>query len=96
MKPNILLRLVDGTPLAIDYNLNALISDVLWLGVSYRPPESVSGIVQLHISQRFMVGYSYDHVIQERLQEISNSSHEIMINYRIPLFKDRVVTPRYF
>ncbi len=96
LKPNILLKLVDGTPLAIDYNLNALFSEIIWVGVSVRPPESVSGILQVHVSPRFSVGYAYDHIIQEQLQEIGNNSHEVMINYRIPLFKDRVVTPRYF
>lgn len=96
LKPNILLKLVDGTPLGVDYNLNALFSETVWVGISVRPPESVSGILQVHVSPRFTVGYAYDHIIQEQIQEIANNSHEIMLNYRIPLFKDNVVTPRYF
>jgi type IX secretion system PorP/SprF family membrane protein len=96
LKPNLLVKMVDGAPVSADYNLNALFSDFIWLGVSVRPPESVSGIVQVNVSPKLSLGYSYDHIIQEQLQQISNASHEVMVNYRIQLSKDRVVTPRYF
>lgn len=96
LKPNVLLKLVDGAPLGADFNLNALFSEIIWFGVSYRPPESISGIVQVHVSPRFSVGYAYDYIIQQELQELSTDSHEIMLNYRIPLFRDKVITPRYF
>jgi len=96
LKPNFLLKMVDGAPLSADLNLNALFNDFIWVGVSVRPPESISGILQVNVSPKFSVGYAYDQIIQEQLKEIGTSSHEVMVNYRIPLFKDRVVTPRYF
>jgi type IX secretion system PorP/SprF family membrane protein len=96
LKPNVLLKMVDGAPLSADYNVNALFSDFIWLGVSVRPPESVVGLVQVNVNPRLSVGYAYDHILNEQLQEAAASSHEVMVNYRIPIIKDRVITPRYF
>lgn len=96
MKPNFLVKVVDGAPLSVDYNVNFLLKEILWLGVSYRPPESVSFLVEVNISQRFRFGYALDYVIDSTLSEVANTSHELMLNYRINLSKDQVVTPRYF
>jgi type IX secretion system PorP/SprF family membrane protein len=96
VKPNILLKFIEGVPISVDYNVNFLFSNVIWLGVSYRAPESVNFIGEINISKNFRIGYAYDHIIQNTLRTATSSSHEVMLNYRISLKKRGVVTPRYF
>ena len=95
-KPNILVNMVDGAPVSVDYNVNFLFNEVIWFGVSYRPPESLIFITQLDIDQRFRIGYAYDHIIERTLSNVASSSHEILLSYRIKLVKNSVTTPRYF
>ncbi|UOB19335.1 PorP/SprF family type IX secretion system membrane protein [Abyssalbus ytuae] len=93
-KPNILVKLVEGSPLSVDYNVNFLFEELFWVGISYRPPESVSFLAEVKIFDRLRLGYAYDYIIDETLNNVAGSSHEIMLNYRINLNKNRVVTPR--
>lgn len=95
-KPNILLKMVEGAPVTADYNLNFLFSEIFWAGVSYRPPESINFLVEININQRFRFGYAYDYIIEETLSNVTSSSHEILLNYRVNLVKDKVENPRYF
>ena len=96
LKPNILVRAVDGAPLGIDYNVNVLLNNILWLGVSYRPPESINFLVEFELTQNFRIGYALDYIIDQTLSDVATTSHEVMLNYRFRLSKDKVITPRYF
>lgn len=96
LTPNVLLKLVEGAPLSVDYNVNFIYNDILWLGTSYRPPESISFLAQFKIAKSFKIGYAYDYIIEDALKNVAGSSHEIMLNYRINLDKNKVVTPRFF
>lgn len=95
-KPNVLVKLVEGAPVSVDYNLSFLLSNVVWLGVSYRRPESINFLVEFNINPKFRVGYAYDRVIEPSLRTATASSHELMLNYRISLKKNGIVTPRDF
>ena len=95
-KPNILVNMVDGAPVSVDYNVNFLFKEIIGFGVSYRPPESIIFITQLDIDQRFQIGYAYDYIIERTLNNVASSSHEILLSYRIKLTKDSEITPRYF
>lgn len=96
LKPNLLARVVAGAPITFDYNVNVLLNDILWLGVSFRPPESINFLVEFEVTQNFRIGYALDYIIDETLSDVATSSHELMLNYRFKLSKDKVVTPRYF
>ena len=89
VKPNILIKAVQGAPLSIDYNINFLLKDLLWLGVSYRQPESISLLTEFNVNSNLRVGYAYDHVLNAILGEATNSSHEVLISYRFELFKQK-------
>ncbi|MEM6641587.1 MAG: type IX secretion system membrane protein PorP/SprF [Bacteroidota bacterium] len=82
VKPNLLVRAVSGTPVSADYNVNFLYKELFWIGFSYRP-ESISVLLDLKVHKNFRFGYAYDHVIAPSLNEITTSSHEIMINYNL-------------
>jgi len=56
---------------------------------------SFSGIVQLHVSERLRIGYSYDHVVN-RLSSIQNGSHEITMGMTFGQKDRRILSPRFF
>lgn len=91
-KPNILTKMVEGAPFQIDLNLNVLLKDLLWLGVSYRSFDSIDGLIALQITPQMQIGYSYDFT----LTEIDAPSHEVMVNYVFNLPTRKILTPRYF
>ena len=94
-RPSTLIKLVDGAPLEFDINANFLFDEVLWLGVSYRSFDSVSGLIELQVGNQLKLGYAYDYTISD-LNQFTSGTHEIMINYRFAFKKDRIITPRYF
>ena len=89
LKPNLLVKAVDGAPVSVDYNVNVLLKELLWLGVSYRPPESVNFLVEFNINDHLSVGYAYDYIIDPTLSEATTSSHELLVSYRFNLFKGK-------
>ncbi|MGL1889853.1 MAG: type IX secretion system membrane protein PorP/SprF [Reichenbachiella sp.] len=96
MKPNLLFKWVQGAPFQMDLNLNFLINDLVWLGVSYRSFDSFDALIQLQITPNFQIGYSYDFYTFSDLNKVSNGSHEFMINYVFKGRNNKIVTPRYF
>ena len=82
IKPNILVRAVNGTPVSVDYNVNFQYKEMFWVGFSYRP-ESVSVLFDIKVHENFRFGYAYDYVIDPTLSGITTSSHELMINYNM-------------
>ncbi|MEL6560160.1 MAG: type IX secretion system membrane protein PorP/SprF [Bacteroidota bacterium] len=104
LKPNVLFKAVQNAPIEFDINLNALLSKVLWLGVSLRselsqatekkagPLESISGLIALQINPQMQLGYAYDFTTTA----INTNSHEIMLNYIFNLPTNKILTPRYF
>lgn len=96
IKPNVMVKYVQGAPVQADFNMNLLLQRVIWLGVSYRSLESVSWLFQLQISPKMQLGYSYDVSATSRLAQTNQGSHEIMLNYVFPLPQTKILTPRYF
>ena len=95
LKPNFMLRGVKGDLANIDINTNLLIDDMFGIGLSYRWSESVAILLELFLTEQLRFGYSYDYVVGG-LNKVTTGSHEIMINYRFPFTKSKVITPRYF
>jgi type IX secretion system PorP/SprF family membrane protein len=96
LKPNILIKAVEGAPIQMDLNLNALFSDVLWLGVSWRSLSDFDALLALQLTDQLLLGYSYDFAHTTDLSRINSGSHELMLNYRFRYAKNKVITPRYF
>ncbi|UII33556.1 type IX secretion system membrane protein PorP/SprF [Fulvivirga ulvae] len=95
LKPNVLLKAVEGAPMEFDVNANLLIREVLWLGASYRSLDSFDFLMELVLSEQFRIGYAYDQTVTD-LNKVSGGTHEFMLNYRLKLSKDKILTPRYF
>jgi len=96
LKPNILVKAVEGAPVEFDVNANLLIHEVIWVGVSWRSFDSFDALFQLQVTDRLQFGYAYDFATTTDLRRVNGGSHELMLNYRFTFNKSRIVTPRYF
>jgi len=45
LKPNFLLKVLDGKPVELDVNANMLFDEVLWFGVSYKSSKTVAMLI---------------------------------------------------
>ena len=82
--PSTLVRIQDQAPVSFDINATFVLYDIVGLGVSYRFQDSVVGLFELQINENFHVGYAYDFTTSQ-LNQFSNGSHELMVNYRIKI-----------
>lgn len=98
VKPNVLLKAVRGAPINVDVNINTLLHEVVWVGVSYRHQNAVVALLEFQVSPRFRLGLSYDWPISSvRTSGLQAGAQEVMINYRdVKLLPNTVVSPRYF
>src|SRR5258705_6818891 len=59
LKPNFLLKILDGRTVELDVNANMLFDEVLWFGVSYKSSKTVALMTELQINDQFRFCYSY-------------------------------------
>lgn len=85
--PSILIRQQEQGPLSFDINTQLVLYDAVGFGLSYRLNDSVIGMFELKINENFHAGYAYD-ITNSQLNNFSNGTHEIMVNYRIKI--DRI------
>ena len=84
LNPSFLVRVPERGPIGWDLNANLIIDKKIYTGVSWRSGDSIILLLQLILNDNFRVGYGYD-VITSALTRYSRGSHEIMLNYRIPI-----------
>lgn len=94
LKPNLLIKYVNGSPIQFDINANLLIKETLWLGASYRSLDSFDALASIFITSDLQFGYSFDFTNTE-LAKVQKGSHEIMLKFRLPV-KGRDHTACYF
>lgn len=95
MKPAVLLKAVDGAPLAADGSINFLFNDKLTLGAAYRWDAAISGLFGFQLSNSIMLGYAYDFDTTDF--SINNSgSHEIFLRFELATKQEKVTNPRFF
>lgn len=94
-KPAFLTKLVSGTPLQVDLTANFMYNDKFILGGAYRWDAALSGLVGFQLTNKILIGYSYD-LETSKLSNYNSGSHEIFV--RFELFKNfnKVYSPRFF
>ncbi len=96
LKPSTLVKYKYESLPQYDLNLNLILfkDDILWVGASYRNKEAFIYLIEVQLSRKFRLGYSFDQSIG-KLSNYNNGSHEIMIRYE---WRDKVRTlnPLYF
>jgi type IX secretion system PorP/SprF family membrane protein len=88
LRPNLLMK-TDAQEAIIDLNVNALINNMFWVGLTYRTEDAIAPMLGFQYSfnnedetapQTIRIGYSYDATTSE-LRNYSSGSHEIMLTY---------------
>lgn len=111
LKPTFMIKEDFKGPTNLDLNSYLLISKKLWIGASWRTgvalwdkknlqsgldkSDAVSGIVEVYLSDRFRVGYSFDYTTS-KLANYQQGSHEVSLSITFPGRRDRILSPRYF
>ena len=94
-RPSFLIKYTQNTPVQYDINLNLLISEIIWVGASYRSEDAVVGILEYQVNKKLRIGYSYDYTLSE-IRNYSSGSHEIILGLDFGMNVKKVKTPRYF
>jgi len=103
LRTNILAK-TDLNASAIDMNVNVLINEMIWGGVSWRPGDAIAPIFGVQYSiinkdatnskeQLFRLGYSFD-MTTSALQSHTSGSHEIFLSYGFK-FESTPILNRY-
>lgn len=95
MKPAFLSKMVAGAPLQLDMTANFLFFEKLTLGVAYRLNASVSGLAAFQLSDKLLVGYSYD-AETTKLAHYNSGSHEIFLRFEVFREAEKIYSPRFF
>jgi len=82
-------------PVSYDINANVFMYDLVEVGVGYRLEDSFSGMINFQVYDNLRIGYAYD-AIRSDLDIVTNSSHEIFINFDLNFSKKVSRSPRYF
>lgn len=100
LTPTVLLK-HDTEVFSFDVGGRATYLEKYWIGLNYRHEEAVSALVGVSLLQdnALRVGYALDVTVFDAAAKAA-TSHEVMLNYRLPepviRFKPPVRTPRYF
>jgi len=97
LNPSFLLRTQEGQPISFDINAAVIFYEVCSAGVSYRNVDAIITFLELKISEKLHVGYSYDWT-SSSLNLFSNGTHEFMLNYRTRLrnIHKNIECPSYY
>lgn len=95
LKPHAMMKFAFDAPVSYDINLNLFMYDKVEIGAGYRLDDSFSGMINFLVAPNMRIGYAYDSINSE-LNAVTNSSHEIFINFDINLPRKVSRSPRYF
>lgn len=96
LKPAILLKTVQGSPLQLDLSLNTLIKEQLTLGVAYRLDAAFSGMIGYQFAKSFMFGFAYDREVTDLGQtQFNKGSFEAFIRFELQK-ASKILSPRFF
>ena len=94
LKPNVLVKMVDGASVEFDWNANLYYKNLIGIGLSWRTMDALVALLHVQITDKLQLGYAYD-ITTTSIRKVSYGSHELFLNYRIPLSKAKIITPRY-
>jgi len=95
LKPHALLKYATDAPISYDINANLFMYNIVEVGLGYRLQDSFSGMINFQVSNNMRIGYAYD-AIRSDLDIVTNSSHEIYINFYLNFTTKVSRSPRYF
>jgi type IX secretion system PorP/SprF family membrane protein len=94
-KPAFISKVVDGSPLQLDFSGNFMFYDKFVVGAAYRWSAALSAMVGFQVSDSLFIGYGFDNETTN-LKNYNRGSHEIFLRYEIFNNVNRITTPRFF
>lgn len=95
LKPSVMVKGVEGSPIEGDLNAMFWVKDVFGIGAQYRTNADVSGLLEIQATPQIRIGYAYDHSLTT-LQNFNSGGHEIMLRYEFGYEKSKFISPRFF
>ena len=95
LNPSILIKGAGKVPSEVDVNMNVLLKQKLWLGMSYRSGYGIVFLTQYLISDKLKAGYSFDYGLN-KIGTAGKGTHEIMIGYDLNVKGTKMEMLRYF
>lgn len=95
LKPSLILKKVNGAPMVVDANINALFNDIVWLGIGYRSGDAIAIFAGLQITKQMRFGYAFDYTTSA-LKTFNGGTHELTLGFDFSFDKTKIVTPRFF
>ncbi|MBS9461869.1 type IX secretion system membrane protein PorP/SprF [Flagellimonas sp. 389] len=74
-----MLRYVDASPISVDLTSILDFGQRFKVGASYRLDEALSGMFMFDISSGLQIGYAYEAAMENDINNIDNSSHELFM-----------------
>jgi type IX secretion system PorP/SprF family membrane protein len=83
LKPAVLARYVDASPLSMDFTAAFMLGERFEPGVAYRLDEGFGGFFIFRASKGLHLGYAYEAAPQNTIANMNNGTHEIMLNVKL-------------
>ncbi|MEM6523822.1 MAG: type IX secretion system membrane protein PorP/SprF [Bacteroidota bacterium] len=89
LKPNALMRYVDGSPLSFDLGVNIRYNQIFWFGLFTRNFNTQGALLQFIINEVYQIGYSIEVPTASHLQS-NFVTHEISIGLDLAIGNQNV------
>lgn len=97
LKPAVLFKAVNGSPLQADLTANFLINNKFTIGVAYRWSAAVSALVGFQVTDGLMIGIAYDRETTELgTANFNDGSYELMLRFELQKVVGIILSPRFF
>ena len=81
LRPTLLYKKVRGTGAQYDINLSALLLERLWAGVTYRTSGTMSGMLDVYLSDKLSFGYAVDFGVSGKARNVETGTHELRLKF---------------
>jgi type IX secretion system PorP/SprF family membrane protein len=95
LKPSVLVRYVDGSPISYDLGANILWNHKFWAGVYTRNLTTQGALFQLIVNQTIRMGYAIE-IPTSKFTAARFITHELVLGIDLSLFKNQEAFLRYF
>ena len=82
LKPSVLFRYVDASPVSLDFTTLVEFNSRFDIGAAYRLDESISGLL-LFKAGWVDIGYAYEVALENPIRNSDNGTHEIIMSLRL-------------
>lgn len=80
VEPNVIVKIVQNSPISLDLGARAIYKNSSWFGVHYRTSSSLVFQIGSNLIKNLYVSYAYE-VSMGKLRTAGNSTHEIQLGY---------------